>query len=213
MIFKNRQDAGKQLIKPLAKYQGQKDTIVIGLPRGGVVLAYEVAKGLDLPLDVTCPRKIGAPGNPEFAIGAITETGEGIFNDSVIARLQVPESYLEATIAKERAEAQKRLDRFRGGMPPRDFADKTLIIVDDGLATGSTMKAAIKSMQAAGAKKIVVAIPVSPVETLEEIKQMVDETICLNTPWFFQAVGQFYVSFDQTTDEEVINLMQKVKQG
>ncbi len=207
MIFKDRQDAGRQLAKALSQYKKQKDTIVIGLPRGGVVLAYEVAKALSLPLDITCPRKIGAPLNPEFAIGAITETGEGIFNESVIATLGISPSYLQKTIEKEKIEAQKRLDKFRDGKPPRNFQGKTLIIVDDGLATGSTMKAAILSMRTVGAEKIVMAVPIAPPKTLQEISQMVDEAVCLDTPYFFQAVGQFYKYFNQTSDEDVIKLI------
>jgi putative phosphoribosyl transferase len=209
MIFKDRQDAGIQLAKSLIKYKNQPNTIVIGLPRGGVVLAFEVAKALNLPLDVTCPRKIGAPSNPEFAIGAITETGEGIFNERIIAQLQIPQSYLKEAVENEKAEAQKRLKKFRGGMPPRNFKDKVIIIVDDGLATGSTMKAAILSMQAAGTAQIIVAIPVSPIDTLEEIRTMVDNVICLYTPSFFQAVGQFYQIFNQTSDDEVIELLKE----
>ena len=209
MIFKDRTDAGKQLAEALSQYQNQKDAVVIGLPRGGVVVAYEVAKFLKLPLDITCPRKIGAPSNPEFAIGAITETGEGLFNQDVVAKLGISESYLEQAIRVEKAEAQKRLDKFRGNKPPRNIENKIILLVDDGLATGSTMKAAIMSMQAARADKIIVAVPVSPPDTLGEIRGMVDEIVCLDSPPFFQAVGQFYQKFDQTTDEEVIHLIKE----
>lgn len=209
MIFKDRQDAGIQLAKSLIKYKNQPNTIVIGLPRGGVVVAYEVAKALNLPLDVTCPRKIGAPSNPEFAIGAITETGQGIFNERVIQQLQISQTYLKETVENEKAEAQKRLKKFRGNMASRNFKDKVVIIIDDGLATGSTMKAAILSMHASGTAQIIVGIPVSPPDTLNEIRSMVDNVVCLDTPPFFQAVAQFYQTFDQTSDSEVIELLKE----
>lgn len=209
MIFKDRQDAGIQLAKSLIKYKNQPNTIVIGLPRGGVVVAYEVAKTLNLPLDITCPRKISAPSNPEFAIGAITETGQGIFNERVIQQLQISQTYLNEAVENEKAEAQKRLKKFRGNMIPRNFKDKVAIIIDDGLATGSTMKAAILSMHASGTAQIIVGIPVSPPDTLNEIRSMVDNVVCLDTPPFFQAVGQFYQSFDQTSDSEVIELLKE----
>jgi putative phosphoribosyl transferase len=207
MIFNDRQDAGLQLAKSLIKYKNQPNTIVVGLPRGGVVLAFEVAKALNLPLDITCPRKISAPFNPEFAIGAITETGEGLFNEVILRQLQIPEAYLNEAIKTEKKEAQDRLEKFRGNKAPRIYKDKVIILIDDGLATGSTMKAAILSMRAAGCSQIIVAIPVSPFETLRDITAIVDEVICLHTPSFFQAVGQFYKNFNQTNDTEVIELL------
>jgi putative phosphoribosyl transferase len=207
MIFQDRHDAGKQLVHLLAKYKNRPQAIVLGLPRGGVVTAYEVAKGLQLPLDVTCPRKIGAPFNQELAIGAITETGEGVFNEDLITRLEIPEIYISHAIEIEKKQAQRRVNLYRKNRPNLSLEGKTVILVDDGLATGATMKAAIKSVKVAGADKIVVAVPISPPDTFQEIKEEVDEAFCLDTPIFFQAVGQFYEDFSQTEDEEVIELL------
>lgn len=209
MYFKDRRDAGERLISKLAKYQNDPNAIVIGLPRGGVVTAFVVAQGLNLPLDVICPRKIGAPQNPEFAIGAITETGEGFFDDRIIAMLGVSQEYIRHTVEKEKLTAQQRLKLFRKNRPPIDLEGKTVILVDDGLATGATMKVAIKSVQAAGANQVVVAVPVAPPDTADEIQTMVDELVCLATPPLFQAVGEFYMNFSQTEDDEVVDLLSK----
>ncbi len=211
MIFEDRQDAGKKLAEKLLQYQNIPDGIVVGLPRGGVVVACEVARRLSLPLDVVCPRKIGAPFNPEYAIGAITETGEGIFNEEAISYLNISAEHIKETVEFEKKQAQRRLELFRKGLPPRDFKDKIMIIVDDGLATGSTMKAAIKSVKAEGAKEIICAVPVSPPDTYREIEGMVDKIICLDTPHLFQAVGQFYEDFRATEDEDVAAIMQSFK--
>lgn len=207
MIFKDRKDAGKQLFPLLKNYQDDPDTIVIGLPRGGVVTAYEISHALHLPLDIVCPRKIGAPQNPELAIGAITETGEGNYNARLIEILGVSEGYLKRKVEEEKKIAQHRLNLYRSNRPPRNLKGKKVILVDDGLATGATMKAAIKTVQAEEAEKIIVAVPVSPIETLQEIEDEVDEVVCLSTPVSFAAVGQFYEEFWATTDEEVIKLL------
>lgn len=207
-MFQDRIDAGGKLTNKLQQYKDQKNVIIIGLPRGGVPVAYEISKNLHLPLDIVCPRKIGAPGNKEFAIGAITETGEGIFNWQVINRLDISKEYIENEVKAESQEAQNRLNIYRKKMPSRDLNNKVVIIVDDGLATGSTMKAAIQSIKLEGAAKIIVAIPVSPPDTLKEIRAIVDEVICLDAPSFFQAVGQFYADFSPTKDQEVITLME-----
>lgn len=207
MIFKNRSDAGLQLVAKLERYRHDPKAIVLGLPRGGVVTAYEIAHGLGLPLDVTCPRKIGAPFNPELAIGAITETGKTFFNEDVIRQLDVPHDYIERTMEKERKRAEERSALFRKGKPPLTVKGLTVILVDDGLATGATMKAAIQSIKEGGASKIVVAIPVAPPDTLREIMHMVNEVVCLLAPPFFSAVGEFYEDFSQTEDSEVIELL------
>lgn len=206
-MFIDRHDAGKKLALQLAKYKNKQDVLIIGLPRGGVVLAYEVALFLKQPLDVICPRKIGAPSNEELAIGAITETGQGYFNDPLIHTLGVPLEYIQSECTRQKAVAKMRLERFRKDLPPIAFAGKTVIVVDDGLATGATMKAAIQSIKNQNAKTIVVAVPVSPPDTAEEIQAMCDELICLATPWNFQAVGQFYETFGQTEDDEVVALL------
>lgn len=209
--FRDRRDAGEQLADLLTKYKNAKNTLILGLPRGGVVTAYAVAEKLGLPLDVTCPRKIGAPFNPELAIGAITETGEGVFNTELIEQLGIPYSYIAKEIEKEKQVAQRRLTAFRKGFPPRALKGKTVILIDDGLATGATMKAAIESVRKENAESIVVAVPVSPEDTVQEIEQLADEVIYIDTPPFFQAVGQFYENFAQTEDEEVIELLQAAK--
>lgn len=210
MRFHDRKDAGKKLVPLLKKYANDPHAIVIGLPRGGVVTAFEVASGLHLPLDIICPRKIGAPFNPELAVGATTETGEAIFNEELLAQLDISEDYISRQIEKEKLVAQRRLEIYRKGRPPLDLEDKTVILVDDGLATGATMKAAIKSVRAGGASIVVVAVPVSPPDTFQEIEGMVDEAVAIDTPAFFAAVGQFYDRFDQTEDEEVIALLNPV---
>lgn len=207
MYFRDRTHAGELLAQALMHYKDFENGVVIGLPRGGIPVAYEIAKRLLLPLDIVCPRKIGAPFNPEFAIGAVTETGEGELNKAVIVESGVTDEYLEKTIEKEKKEALHRLTLYRSGLPERILAGKVVILVDDGLATGSTMKAAIRSIRSEGASQIIVAIPVSPPDTLEEVRKMVDEVVCLESPPFFQAVGQFYDNFNQTSDREVIELI------
>lgn len=208
MLFKDREDAGRRLGIELKEYENDPDTIIIALPRGGVVIGYEIAKKLNLPLDIVCPRKIGAPFNEEFAIGAITETGEGIFSEDLVKELGISKDYLEKMMDEEKKKAKWRLDHYRKNRPPRNLKNKRVIIVDDGLATGSTMKAAIKTVRAEKAKEIIMAVPVSPPDTLKALKREVDTAVCLAAPPSFFAVGQFYDFFDQTTDEEVISLLE-----
>lgn len=206
-MFKDRKDAGKKLAEKLLSYKDSPNTIVLGLPRGGVITAFEVANKLHLPLDVICPRKIGAPFNPELAIGAITETGEGFFNEALIRECHISQEYIQKKVAEEKAQAEHRLKVFRKNREKRSVEGKVVILIDDGLATGATMKAAISTMQAEGALKMIVAIPVAPEDTLNEIETLVDEVICLDTPLFFAAIGQFYEDFSQIEDEEVIELL------
>ncbi len=206
-MFYDREEGGRLLAQLLTQYKDSKDVLVLGLPRGGVVTAYEVAKSLHLPLDVICPRKIGAPNNPEYAIGAVTETGEGVFNEAEIERLGIPDSFLKASIAEQTKEAHARLKLFRSGKKPLILKDKRVIIVDDGIATGLTMKASIQSLRKSGAKEIVVAVPVAPPESIIEIETLADQVFCLLTPPNFYAVGQFYQVFGQTSNEEVIELL------
>lgn len=212
MIFKNRVKAGEKLAAALGKFKNAPDTIIIALPRGGIIVGYEVAKKLNLPLDIVVPRKIGAPGNPEFAIGAITETGEGIFDEMTVGAYGITESYLQNEIKKEKAEAVRRLKLYRGTRPPLNLKNKTVILVDDGLATGLTMRAAIKTAKKSCAKKIIVAVPVTSPEAVEIIKKEVDEAIYLEAPAFFGAVGSFYEEFEQTADDEVIDLLSRERE-
>lgn len=206
-IFKNRIEAGQKLASKLESFRGKKDVLILGLPRGGVVTANVIAKALDLPLDVISPKKIGAPMNPEYAIGAITEDGEGTFNEKEISRLHIPKEYLEITIQEAKKEALKRQNLFRLGKPPLDVTKKTVIIIDDGMATGLTMIASVLSIRKKGASKIVVATPVASLESIHKIKEIADEVICLETPLLFYAVGQFYEEFEQTSTENVIDIL------
>jgi len=207
MPFLNRNDAGQKLAVYLAKYKNDPNACVIGLPRGGVVVAYEVAKALKLPLDFLIVRKVGAPGNSEFALGAITETGEGFFNEEIIAMLRVSKAYIEKACAEERDVAARRSDAYRKYRQKINLKDKTIILIDDGLATGATMKASINALKAGGAGRIVVAIPVASRYTFEDIKRMSDEAIAIELPANFWAVGQVYRDFCQTTDDQVIEIL------
>lgn len=207
MIFHDRIDAGKQLAWQLEKYKDQPDVIVIGLPRGGVVIAAEIARMIHAPLDIIVPRKIGAPGQEELAVGSLTEDGAVQLNSELMHMLGLSQADLAQIIEKEKKEAQRRLKLYRGDREPRFLKNKTIVLVDDGIATGSTVKAAIASARKEGAKKIVVAIPVGPVTTIKELKKDVEEVVCLQMPESFWGVGQFYRNFAQTSDEEVIRLM------
>lgn len=207
MIFMDRRDAGEQLAVLMGSYSGAKAAIVLGLPRGGVVPAAVVAKKLGLPLDIICSRKMGAPFNEELAIGAITDTGHCYFNSSLIEYAGIGEEYIEQIKAKEQAKALRQLALFRQGRPKRELRGKTVILVDDGLATGATMRAAIEGVKAEGAKKVVVAVPVSAVDSLEEVRDLVDDVFCVMEPPHLEAIGQFYRDFSQVEDEEVVELM------
>jgi len=211
MRFADRADAGRKLIPVLEKYKDSKDAIVIGLPRGGVVNAYEVAKGLNLPLDIIVVRKIGAPMQPELAVGALTQEGDLLLNQDLMNRIGLMQQDIAGIIEDEKKEAQRRLELYRGDRQPLDLKNKTVIMVDDGLATGATMRAAIISARGMGAKKIVVAIPVSTIDTLRKIEQEADEVICLYVPDRFWGISGFYDVFFQTEDDEVIDLLRKAK--
>lgn len=206
VVYVDRLDAGIQLGEALKGIDTQ-EAVVVALPRGGVVVGYEVAKVLKVPLEIVCPRKIGAPGNPEYAIGAITETGTSLLQEEVISNLGVTDSYLKKTMAKEQEEAEKRLQIYRAERGPRNLKGKRVILVDDGLATGFTMKAALATCRQEGASEVIVAVPVGPSDTCDEIRMLADELICLQRPPQFYAIGQFYEEFLPTSDEEVILLM------
>lgn len=211
MRFANRRQAGQLLAKRLDHYRSHPTAVVLGLPRGGVPVAYEVATRLHLPLDITCPHKIGAPGSPEYAIGAVTERGDALLNETVIDRWGIPKEYLRREIERWTSQARSRLKTYRHDPTPRDVKGKVVILVDDGLATGFTMKAAVKSMRTEQAATVVVAVPVSPPNTAEQFVSLVDEFVCLQTPDEFAAVGQFYVEFEATSDEEVIELLRQAR--
>lgn len=207
MIFMDRYDAGQQLAEMLVAYRGKTDAVVLGLPRGGVAVAAEVAKALNLPLDVICSRKMGAPYNEELAIGAVTDTGHCYFNGQIVDYLDIPEEYIAHIREREQQRALRQLLLFRRGRPRRVLVGKVVILVDDGLATGATMKAAAAAAKAEGAKRVVVAVPVGAVESLEEIRGLVDEVVCVMEPPHLRAIGQFYRDFSQVEDEEVLALL------
>ncbi len=204
MIFKDREEAGEKLAAALMKYRGQKDVVVVALPRGGVITGRAIADALGAPLDLVVPRKIGAPSNEEYAIGALTETGEMVWNEEERARYD--QKILNQIIDKELKEAARRLRVYRQGMLPRDLKGKTVVLVDDGVATGNTMRAAIKTVKAEKPKKIIVAVPGGAEDTIEQLRTEVDEILVLTTE-FLGAVGNLYQSFPQVLDDEVIKLM------
>jgi len=210
--FANRSEAGRLLAEKLEKYAGRDDVVVLGLPRGGVPVAYEVAKHLNAPLDVFIVRKLGVPGFEELAAGAIASGGVRVLNEDVMRAIPHADETIEVVSARETAELERREQMYREGHPAPDVQGRTVILVDDGLATGATMRAAVKALRQSGAAKIVVAVPVGPPDTCREIKQLADETICLSTPEFFQAVGQYYEDFSQTSDEEVRELLARAAQ-
>ena len=207
MIFQNRQQAGKQLVSKLEDYKNKNNVVVLGLPRGGVILSFEVAKALNLPMDLAVSRKISAPNNPEFAIGAIDESGYGIFDESTIASYGITQEYIKQQIAIQKQEANRRLKLYRSGTAALKLHGKTVILVDDGIATGSTMLAAIHSVKNKGTKQVIVAVPVTARDSLKKIQKQVDQVVYLSAPIFFNSVGSFYKEFSQTTDQEVINLI------
>src|SRR5882672_5014278 len=210
--FLKRTEAGRLLAGKLDKYAGRKDVIVLGLPRGGVPVANEVAKRLRAPLDVFIVRKLGVRGFEELAAGAISSGGVRVLNEDVVRAIPYASEAIEAVTARETAELQRREQIYREGRPAPELRDKIAILVDDGLATGATMRAAVKALRQRGVAKIVVAVPVGPPDTCHEIEEQADETICLSTPEFFQAVGQYYEDFSQTTDEDVRELLGRAAQ-
>ncbi|MEM2094412.1 MAG: phosphoribosyltransferase family protein [Candidatus Bathyarchaeia archaeon] len=204
--YRNRIEAGQRLAQDLLEYRG-KDVVVLAIPRGGVVLGYEVAKVLEAPLDVVVPRKIGAPGNPELAIGAVAEDGTVILDHGLLQMFGISNEYVEHMRVAEMAEVKRRTSLFRGGLPPLSIAGKVVIVVDDGLATGATMKAAVASIRNRGASEVVVAVPVGPPDTVRELSREVDRVVCPLVFEPFMAIGQFYDDFTQVEDNEVIRLL------
>lgn len=203
----DRREARRLLAEKLMSYSGQPDVLVLGLPRGGVVVAYEVAKALDAPLDVFLVRKLGAPGQEELAMGAIASGGVQVMNADVVDALDLSRAQVEAALAREQRELERREKAYRGEAKPPDLAGKTVILVDDGLATGASMRTAIRSLKSHQPARIVLAVPVAPPSTCAALKREVDEAICLMTPEPFYAIGQWYVDFFQTPDEEVVALL------
>ena len=206
-MYADRADAGRALASALAHLRAEPDVIVLGLPRGGVPVAWEVAHALDLPLDVLVVRKLGLPQQPELAMGAIASGGALVVNDEVVRYLGGRADAFEAVRAREQVELERRERDYRGTRPALDVKGRTAVLVDDGLATGATMEAAVLALRSLGAKEIVVAVPVASQEARERIEAVADEVVCLSMPPFFSAVGQWYADFGQTEDAEVRDLL------
>lgn len=210
--FSNRAEAGRRLAKGLEKFAGRDDVIVLGLPRGGVPVAFEVARALGVHLDVFIVRKLGVPGFEELAVGAIASGGVRVLNEDVVRALPNADEIIEAVTTKETAELKRREENYRDGRPAPDLRDRVIILVDDGLATGATMRAAIRALRQRGVARIVVAVPVGPPETCREVEEEADELVCAMTPESFHAVGQYYEDFSQTSDDEVRELVARAAQ-
>lgn len=206
-LFHDRADAGRQLGERLGVYANRADVVVLGLPRGGVPVAYQVAARLAVPLDVFLVRKLGVPGHIELAMGAIAAGGIEVLNHDLIAELAIPPATVAGIAATERLELDRRDRVFRGGRPFPELAGKTVIVVDDGLATGATMEASVTALRRMNPAEIVVAVPVGAPETCRRLTRIADRVVCLATPASFDAVGLWYEDFSQTTDEEVQQLL------
>jgi predicted phosphoribosyltransferase len=211
MRFRNRREAGKYLANKLMAYADRPDVLVLALPRGGVPVAFEVAQALHAPLDVFLVRKLGVPGHEELAMGAIASWGTLVLNEDAVWTLRIPRHVIEAVVARERRELERRDREYRAGRPEPNVRGRTIILVDDGLATGSTMRAAISALRQRSPARIVVAVPVGSIETCAEFRDEADEAICALTPEPFYAVGVWYHDFSQTTDEEVHDLLDESK--
>jgi putative phosphoribosyl transferase len=207
MLFHDRTEAGQILADKLASYANRPDVLVLALPRGGVPVGHEVAQALHAPLDVFLVRKLGLPGQEELAMGAIASGGTRVLNEEVVSKLDIPEEVIDAVAAEEQQELNRREHDYRAGRPPPDVRGRTIILVDDGLATGSTMRAAVAALRQQGPARIVVAVPVGAPETCAELQHEADEVVCAETPEPFYAVGAWYKNFSQTTDEEVRELL------
>ena len=205
--FRNRTDAGRRLAEKLTAYAHRPDVLVLALPRGGVPVAFEVARSLDAPLDVFVVRKLGVPGHEELAMGAVATGGVRVLNEEIVHGLGIPESQIDAVAARELQELMRREGAYRGGQPPLRVDDKTVILVDDGLATGATMRAAVRALRQQHPQRIVVAVPTASPDTCEALRAEADEVVCLTTPEPFLAVGYWYDDFAQTTDAEVGDLL------
>lgn len=205
MLFRDRQDGGRRLAERLGPIPG--DVLVLGLPRGGIPVAYEVARSLQAPLDVFVVRKLGVPGQEELAMGAIATGNVRVVNRDVVDALRIPPRVLDEVAESEARELERRERSYRDGRPAPSVAGKTVILVDDGLATGSTMRAAVAALRQLGPARIVVAVPVAAASTCQDLRAEVDDVVCLATPEPFLAVGRFYEDFSQTTDDEVRALL------
>lgn len=206
-MFKDRKDAGNQLADKLKKFAGQHDVVVLALPRGGIAIGAEIAKHLKAPLDVYIVRKIGHPLQPELAAGAISETGSIVYNEHVVSSLGITKEYLRGEAARQREEIARRQELYREGKKLTELRGKTVILVDDGIATGATIKAAVESLKRERLDKLVIAVPVAPLATALELQNMADLLVCLELPEDFMAVGSYYAEFRPVMDAEVVALL------
>ena len=213
MLFRDRADAGRRLAARLTAYAGRPDVLVLALPRGGVPVAFEVARRLGAPLDVFLVRKLGAPGREELAMGALAAGGVRVLNEEVVRNLAIPDHVIDEAAEREGRELARREHEYRDGRPPPDVRGRTVLLVDDGLATGSTMRAAVAALRRLGPARVVVAVPVGAAETCAELGAEADESVCALTPEPFHAVGLWYEDFTQTTDEEVRDLLARAAAG
>lgn len=207
MAFRDRQEAGQILAEKLAHYRGRDDLLVLALPRGGVPVAFEVAKSLEAPLDICVVRKLGVPGASELAMGAVASGGARVLNSEVIVARQIPRASIDAAVAKEEREIARQEQIYRHGRPALPIADHLAILIDDGLATGATMRAAARAIRQHNPKGIVAAVPVGAAETCRELREEFDEAICAAEPEAFRAVGLWYEDFLPTSDQEVMALL------
>lgn len=211
-VFRDRRDAGRHLAKVLAAYARQPGVLVLALPRGGVPVAFEVARSLDAPLDVFVVRKLGVPGHEEYAMGAIASGGVRVLNEQIVQALNLGEAEIEAVVERERRELARREQLYRHDRPPPQVRGQTVLLVDDGLATGSTMLAAMRALREMQPARTVVAVPTAAAETCEGLRSEADDVVCATTPEPFRAVGLWYEDFSQTSDEEVRELLQRARQ-
>ena len=212
-IFADRREAGRELATLLQRTLHTQDVLVLALPRGGVPVAYEIATALHATLDVFLVRKLGTPGHSELAMGAIASGGTRVINEDVVQALRIPPHDIEAVAAREQAELDRRDLAYRRGRPLPSLTGRTVILVDDGLATGSTMKAAVQAVKQHGPSRVIVAVPVGAPETCRALRALADDVVCARMPVEFSAVGQWYRDFSQTTDEEVIELLKGRPEG
>jgi putative phosphoribosyl transferase len=210
-IFRDRRDAGRQLANELRKYSSEQNVLVLGLPRGGVPVAYEVAQALDAPLDIFMVRKLGLPGHEELAMGAIASGDVIVWNDAVMEQARPVKKDVNAVIDTERLELDRRERAYRGDRPHPEVRGHTVILIDDGLATGASMRAAAKALRLQDPRRLVVAVPVAAMETCDEFRAEVDDVVCAATPEPFFAVGLWYADFSPTTDEEVRDLLKRAQ--